>query len=273
MAYHTVTPSIQSVLTTNHPFTIPLFQILICASAATLIPPMSKVRYTAVLVVAILVASFHTSSHAHFQNLSWNAFCGCLTVGIALVATERLLVSRWCLRAAGPTLHRLGENGERGGEEVGGAQGKLRRFITDLVFSPRGVGRSWAVSGIPPFSRTDLTYTPTRSVFLRHRLSSTLISFLLLDILSSLPPPPDSEVLFGPARIAYFGRFSEVTLGEFGLRLTSTIGFWVSTYCIINIIHGTFAVFAVGLGGSEPGAWPPIFGHLSEAYSIRRFWK
>ena len=38
------------------------------------------------------------------------------------------------------------------------------------------------------------------------------------------------------------------------------------------MIHSLLAVVHIGFRLQDPSLWPPIFGELSEAYSIRRFW-
>jgi hypothetical protein len=207
------------------------------------------------------------ASDAHFDNRGWNAFCGCLVVGFAMVATERLVVGRWWVGAGGP----LGkQKNEVGGGWRGATAAEKWSFIIDLLFSPRGVNRAWAAKNIPHFRSSDPAYVPTRAAFLRRRLTSTLISFLLFDVIANSPPPDPS--MFSLSTIPFFRRLDDVTSSELALRLSSTLAFWISTYCIVNVINGVFALFCVGLGVSEAKDWPPIFGAVGEASSVRRFW-
>lgn len=177
------------------------------------------------------------------------------------------MVGRWWVCAGGPLGKRESQVGA-GWRIV--AAGGGRSFVTDLLFSPRGINREWAVKNIPHFRSSDPAYVPTRSAFLRHRLTSTLISFLLYDAIANFPPPDPS--MFSPSTIPFFRRFSDVTSSELTLRLSSTLAFWINTYCIINVINGILALFCVGLGLSEAKDWPPIFGAVGEAFSVRRFW-
>ena len=191
-------------------------------------------------------------------------------MGITMVSAERLLVSRWCLAGSGPVLYEKGKS-RRGGKGNERGSGRDRwAIVTDLVFSPRGVGRAWAVKNIPLFSSTKPGYIPKRSSFLVRRSVSTLVSFLVFDILSNLPPPDPK--MFDRAIIPFFRRLGHVTMPELGLKLASTVVFWVSTFCIVNVIHGVLGLLFVGIGVSEAKRWPPVFGDVGEAWSVRRFW-
>lgn len=207
------------------------------------------------------------ASDAHFDNRGWNAFCGCLIFCFAMVGTERLVVGRWWVGTGGP----LGEQKNAVGSGwMGVTAGEKCSFIIDLLFSPRGVNRAWAAKHIPHFRSSDPAYVPTRAAFLRRRFTSTLVSFLVFDFLANSPPPDPST--FSPSTIPFFRRLDDVTSPELALRLSSTLGFWVNTYCIVNVINGVFALFCVGLGVSEAKDWPPIFGAVGVAFSVRRFW-
>lgn len=49
---------------------------------------------------------------------------------------------------------------------------------------------------------------------------------------------------------------------------------WVwPTYAYLTAAHDLFALLHVAvLGLDSPSEWPPLFGYLTEAYSLRRFW-
>lgn len=56
------------------------------------------------------------------------------------------------------------------------------------------------------------------------------------------------------------------------IQLLSTIGFWVRLYCVIEGSNAVASAIAVSLGLSKARDWRPIFGSLSEAYTLRNFW-
>ncbi|KAI0902887.1 hypothetical protein F4823DRAFT_348174 [Ustulina deusta] len=54
--------------------------------------------------------------------------------------------------------------------------------------------------------------------------------------------------------------------------LVSTHWVW-DTYCTLSIWHDALAVVCVAiLGWDRPSEWPPLFGSVLEAHSLRRFW-
>ncbi|RYC57795.1 hypothetical protein CHU98_g8417 [Xylaria longipes] len=49
---------------------------------------------------------------------------------------------------------------------------------------------------------------------------------------------------------------------------------WVwETYCTLSMWHSALSIACVAiLGWDHPSEWPPLFGSVLEAYSLRRFW-
>lgn len=57
------------------------------------------------------------------------------------------------------------------------------------------------------------------------------------------------------------------------LRLFFSVHFIWESYLFLNTANAVAAtVFVAILGFDSPHEWPPLFGNLSEAYTIRRFW-
>ncbi|KAI1265920.1 hypothetical protein F5Y18DRAFT_383896 [Xylariaceae sp. FL1019] len=54
--------------------------------------------------------------------------------------------------------------------------------------------------------------------------------------------------------------------------IVSTQWIW-STYIILHVAHDLLSlIFVVALSWDSPDDWPPLFGSVQEAYSLRRFW-
>ncbi|KAI0114118.1 membrane bound O-acyl transferase family-domain-containing protein [Nemania sp. FL0031] len=57
------------------------------------------------------------------------------------------------------------------------------------------------------------------------------------------------------------------------LRLIISFQWIWNTYIILGATHSSLALIFVGaLGWDSPEEWPPLFGNIAEAYSLRRFW-
>ena len=56
------------------------------------------------------------------------------------------------------------------------------------------------------------------------------------------------------------------------IRLYHPFFLFFETYSTLACYHAAFSLIAVALGDS-PERWPPLFGDIREAYTVRRFWK
>ncbi|KAJ9606027.1 hypothetical protein H2200_009876 [Cladophialophora chaetospira] len=72
---------------------------------------------------------------------------------------------------------------------------------------------------------------------------------------------------------AYFRRIGEVTARETAIRLATVLTFIWNAYANLSGLHAALSIiFVVLLGFDTPEEWPPLFGDLRKAVSIRRFW-
>jgi hypothetical protein len=99
---------------------------------------------------------------------------------------------------------------------------------------------------------------PTRRAFLFSNALHVVVCFLILD-LASLSPPPQVAQDLSPQ-------------DEFFLHLGGFVGQWVLTYVYILGFYSLGGVCLVSLGIGETGPMRPVFGSLSEAYTLRSFW-
>ena len=148
-------------------------------------------------------------------------------------------------------------------------------FAISFLFGTRGVNRPWQTKNVPRFASAlynpALSLPPTRSQFLIRRFITVVLSFLILDIGTFHPLDPK---LFDLATIPFFARLwsGRITLDEIGVRVTNTLANWVMNYAFICFFANCWACLVVGVGLSKPEAWPPGFGALSDAWTLRRCW-
>jgi len=57
------------------------------------------------------------------------------------------------------------------------------------------------------------------------------------------------------------------------MTLLGTLGSGLGVFCAQQGVYSLVALAAVGLGLSEPRYWRPLFGSISQAYTVRRFWR
>lgn len=57
-----------------------------------------------------------------------------------------------------------------------------------------------------------------------------------------------------------------------GVRVAATLLFWAGTYCLLDAGYCFTSMISVAFDLTEPDEWPPLFGSIGDAYSIKRFW-
>lgn len=131
-------------------------------------------------------------------------------------------------------------------------------WILKLVCSPRGIGWSFkaenSVIPVDPRHRT-------RASFIASRLRWSLSHYLLFDAATLY-------IRCNPALLSG----ASVTSQGYIMQCLNLAASFCQFYAILTCIHCVSAVLAVGANLDEPQAWPQLFGHLEDAYTIRKFW-
>ena len=113
----------------------------------------------------------------------------------------------------------------------------------------------------------------TRIFLLRRLASATII--LLLDQAYTITYSILLQLTyadFDPAKQSYLRRIHTVTAREAIIRSWLVLNFIWSSWAIFTVAHDLLAFAFVAFGIDEPEDWPSLYGSISEAYSIRRFW-
>ncbi|RBR25323.1 uncharacterized protein FIESC28_01932 [Fusarium coffeatum] len=147
------------------------------------------------------------------------------------------------------------------------------RFGVSNLWNMRGVGTSKVISQIPcwPHSPGRLSSVPSRGQEMLRHVRNATVSYLILDIFAC-QPPPDLENMMSPRNELLLSRLGEIRSEEAIFRLFAVFGFWLNTFCVIHLVNSIFCLSYLILGLYPVEMLPPIWGRLSEAYTIRRFW-
>jgi hypothetical protein len=184
------------------------------------------------------------------------------------------LLSKWTFEAKGPSSQKSASNRNAKGIPPKREGTFLQRikFGFDSMCSFRDIGTSYEVKGVPPFSSKDPKYVPTRKRILLKSTLKFCICYLVIDIIESLPKPPNATALYAAKNIPVFTRLDEISLEEIIRRMVGSAVLWVVLYCALNILQALLCIIFVGsrLDGVEQ--WRPLMGPLSEAYTVRGFW-
>ena len=192
------------------------------------------------------------------------------------------MLSKWTFEACGPTAVnpnlQMGRPGARHERLKTRSQGRSTvwqrvRFGFSALFNSRMIGTPFEVKGIPLFSTEDPTYIPTRMKFLFRESMKVFICFLVLDTLTTSGSPDNNANEYSVHLVPFFIRLNEVTVEELVVRIIITICFWISIYCIMQLMHSVLAIIAVASRLTDVRGWRPLFGPPSQAYTIRKFWR
>jgi len=119
----------------------------------------------------------------------------------------------------------------------------------------------------------------TRAIFVRDRLISLVLTLVIDKVYSHIIAEVFPQYFNGldaldflPTKETYFRRLTSVTLRETLIRAWIVTYFILSSMCLYTTIHDFLSIIFVGSGFDKPEDWPPLFGDIREATSIRNFW-
>lgn len=146
-------------------------------------------------------------------------------------------------------------------------------WILDVLWNKRRIGTPRQIRNVPQFDPKDPTYVPTRGWFLTVASIRLALSLLIVELLAN-PDYPDAAVRYGSGRTeligaALQGRFS---MQDFVDRVVIIMKFWVTTYLTQGLSYDAVSIMSVGLGINSVEDWPPRWGPVTSAYTVRRFW-
>lgn len=147
------------------------------------------------------------------------------------------------------------------------------RWIVGVAFNPRGIGKSWQIRNIPRFSRTNESFHPSRRAFICKRFLLFLLFSVMLEVYDAI------HLLihlrqddFTHEKVHFFCRLTDVTIREIIVRLWLPFVTYLPMYLEYSSLHCLVSIIAVTLFGDDTSQWPPLYGDLRDAYSLRRFW-
>jgi hypothetical protein len=141
-----------------------------------------------------------------------------------------------------------------------------------LLLSARYIGTPWQLPKIPPFSKSNPSYIPSRMTFLLKTSALFITMYLLCDTFNLLERSETMSAAFPAEHEQLFSRLSEVTLKELAARNVTTFWFAVVNVLFLTWIYSFLALVSVGSGLTPPAAWPPLFGSLRDSSTLRGFW-
>ncbi|KAE8391276.1 membrane bound O-acyl transferase family-domain-containing protein [Aspergillus alliaceus] len=139
-------------------------------------------------------------------------------------------------------------------------------WATHVMFSYRAIGTTRQMPNIPTF----YPEVPSRWRFIWNQIVACLVEYLVLDLLANIRLAPMEAFTQERASLLLSPQFW--TLPVLGLRTVRTFLFWVDRYTTVRFIYDAASIFGVASGLTRPEDWPPYFGSIWEAWTLRRYW-
>lgn len=85
---------------------------------------------------------------------------------------------------------------------------------------------------------------------------------------------PEKESIIRRGVQTYFGRTvrTPVTSREILVRAASASEYVAGNFLLFSLYHDVCAIFFIAVGLDESWEWPPFFGQITKAYSVRRWY-
>lgn len=223
----------------------------------------SHYRLESLALVSVLVAVFENSSNDLYPDDLLNAVFA-YSVLIWLVHIFHVTIAQGSAGYISGSSTRTGDQGlkERGWTVVSAPGLSPYHKAYKMLWNPRGIGTSWQVlKTLQPGVQDGTTKIHSRRAFLRRRLLTIICRYIALAVFYEVS---ESDMLTQPGPLT--GR-------EIVGRTHIVIHFIVHNWLWIATVHECLSiVFIYVLRLDEPHEWPPMYGSLLEAYTVRRFW-
>ena len=267
----------------THPLFLDIIQITTIALVVSFTVANSRLRLLVLPLTLSIPWYVVPRCRERVQGDIWSGIAGSTSVFYCLTFVDLALLSKWCFESHGPSdpiysLH-FARSSRQIKQDSNAWQTPDRSSLADRLhfgfssaLNSRMIGTPWEVKGVPPFSTKNSTFVPTKAQFLLQTCLRLLTVYLVLDLLTAWGDPDQNPVTYSLDLVPLFRRLGEVTVEQIAVRLITTIALWTSIYCIMTILYSVVSLIAVLSGASETRSWPPVYGSLSNAYTIRRFW-
>ncbi|KAJ5566070.1 hypothetical protein N7535_007708 [Penicillium sp. DV-2018c] len=157
-----------------------------------------------------------------------------------------------------------------------GTQGFVSRFVVAFrrLAQTRAINTRWQVKNVsshPGYYARRGMRVPARSRFLLRQLAIAAWQYLVLDIVQTMSVQKSMErdlQKTGSPGIEWM-----LPVGQWGERIITHLSIWFMVNRLItDLAYRVLSIFFVGTGLDLPSDWPPAFGCMTEAFTLRNFW-
>lgn len=131
------------------------------------------------------------------------------------------------------------------------------------------IGARWGIAWAPPFHKKNPSYVPSRLTFIFTRLWDLLWTSAIIWFLRTYPLNTE-RIDYLEVPNGFLTRLGDLTEREVIIRVHASLTGYLTQYCSIRACHSLASCVGV-LCGQDPKQWPPLFGSIADAYTIRGY--
>ena len=144
-------------------------------------------------------------------------------------------------------------------------------FGYGVVSSGRMIDTAWEAKNVAPFSASDADYVPSRAATVARGIGTMVASLAVREVTMEAQMSVDPGCI-AQSRVRFLTRLDEVSRDEVLVRAVVVTLSWLNLYCVLQIIFSMRVIFMAALKLGEVRKLRPLFGSLSDAYTLRGFW-
>lgn len=236
---------------------------LLPAGAIILTPKRSIIRYIAIICCVLLTSRF------------MQPVVGSSTIR-TIGSTQLVLTTIQAINVL--ILNPLDKN-DIAQEVPKGARSRFARLYhaAEAVVQLRAINTPRQIKNVPAYP----SYYSTRlregaiprGAFLRRQILIFIWQYLALDLLQTAARLQASPQTGATSDITFTHVDYHVPLEKWIERmLKNLINWFLLSRIIIDANYRFLSIMFVGFGGDSPDNWPPLFGRMADAYTVRNFW-
>jgi hypothetical protein len=233
----------------------------------------SSLRPAGLLLITLCVIKCIPSCMPYMVRTPWAALLGGYSATYLYHYLDIALLSRWSFEHNAPISGLIRPTitatpWQKGSTpSISPSAWERLKFGIKLTSTFRFVGTPYEARNTPK-ARTN-----NSKDFCRRKFVTIVLSYVILDFIQAQNDPDIAARFIRLKNIPVFARLNEFTLEEGIIRVFTVLAAGVALVCVQGGVYRTLALLAVSLGISEPTDWPPFFGSLWDAYTLRRFWE
>lgn len=255
-----------------HPISYLLAEYGITVVAVGFTPAGSALRLVGMVLVTMCMLKCIPICMTHMLRTPWAGLVGGYSVTYVYHYLDVAILSGWDFEEQTPISGLLKPSKQNQGTRK--ISTNARHSISQRIIFGFKIASNFRFINTPyEVKNCPHNTAATRRKFIIRTLATILVSYIVLDFISSKNDPQIASKYLTLDNIPMFVRLRQVTLEEHVIRIFTVLAAGISLNCVQGGIYHIFALFAVCLGVSDPSDWPPFYGSPREAYTLIRFWK